>query len=107
MRLIEKLRKRERQWRRLRWVLLGVSLLAFGCYGYISVSLYNRLHWEALTTEDTFLVAVFWPKILLGMVLGVWFAVWPLTSWHGNTTRLLLLKVLEAQSEKTDDERRG
>jgi hypothetical protein len=98
LRLIEKLRKRERQWRWGRWALLRLSLMAFGCYGYIGVSLYHRLHWEALTTEDVALIAVFWPKILLGIVLGTWFVIWPLTSWHGNATRMLLLKLLDAQT---------
>src|SRR5262245_2083700 len=44
MSLIEKLRKQERQWRWLRWALLASSLSVLGCYGYIGVSLYHRLH---------------------------------------------------------------
>jgi len=100
LRLIERLRKQERQWRWLRWALLALSLFVLGCYGYIGVSLYHRLHWEALTAEDSFLVAIYWPKILLAICLAAWLAVWPLTSWHGNATRMLLLKLLErAESE--------
>ena len=100
LRLIERLRKQERQWRWLRWALLALSLFVLGCYGYIGVSLYVRIHWEALTTEDVGLIAVLWPKILLAQCLAVWFIVWPLTSWRGNSTRVLLLKLLErAESE--------
>jgi hypothetical protein len=101
MRLIERLRKQERQWRWMRWVFLGLSLFITACYGYLGISVYHHIHWGALTTEDAALIAVYWPKILLAMCLAAWFIVWPLTSWRGNATRLLLLKLLDAQSQKT------
>jgi len=107
MKLVERLRKQERQWRWVRWMSLCLSLFIVGCYGYIGISLYHRLHWEALTTEDVFLVAVYWPKMILAMGFAAWFVIWPLTNWRGNATRLLLLKLLDAQSEKQGDEKSG
>ena len=107
MRLIERLRKQERQWRWVRWVLLGLSLFTTGCSSYLAVSVYRHLHWEALTAEDAALIAVYWPKILLAMCMAAWFIVWPLTSWHGNATRLVLLKLLDAQSRKSGNENAG
>ena len=107
MKLIARLRKQERQWRRLRWVMLGLSLFITGCYAYLGILVYRHLHWGALTTEDAVLIAVYWPKILLAMCLAAWFIVWPLTSWHGNATRLLLLKLLDAQPQKAANENAG
>jgi hypothetical protein len=107
LKLIERLRKRERQWHWIRWALLGASAFTVVCYGYISVSLYHRLHWEALTVEDAFLFAFFWPKILIAIWIAAWFAVWPLTSWRGNATRLLLLKLLDAQKGNKGNEKTG
>jgi len=107
LKLIETLRKRERQWRWLIWTLPGLSVFIVCCYGYIGVSLYRHLHWEALTVEDAFLFALFWPKILVAIALAAWFIVWPLTSWHGNGTRLLLLKLLDAQRDKEHDDDLG
>lgn len=104
MRLIERLRKQERQWRWVRWVLPCLSVFIIGCYGYLSVSIYRHLHWDALTTEDVALIAVYWPKILLATGLATWFIVWPLTSWQGNATRLLLLKLLDAEDQKPTNE---
>jgi len=42
--------------------------------------------WEALTVEDAFLFALFWPKILIAIWIAAWFVVWPLTNWRGNAT---------------------
>ena len=100
LKLIESLRKRERQWRWLRWALPGLSVFIVCCYGYIGVSLYQRMHWEALTVEDAFVFALFSPKILLAVGLAAWFIVWPVTNWRGNATRLLLLKLLDEQTDK-------
>src|SRR5438874_1461605 len=83
------------------------SARMLACYGYIGVSLYNQLHWEALTTQDVFLVAVYWPKMMLAMGFAAWFMIWPLTSWRGNASRLLLLKLLDAQSQRTSNENKG
>ena len=107
MKLIERLRKQERQWRWLRWMLIALSLLIVCCYSYIGVSLCHRLHWEALTTEDVFVVAIYWPKMMVAMGFAAWFVIWPLTSWRGNATRLLLLKLLDAQSQKIGNENAG
>ena len=107
MKLIERLRKQERQWHWMRWTLLGLSLFILACYGYIGISLYNRLHWEALRTEDVFLVAVYWPKMMLAMGFAAWFMIWPLTSWRGNASRLMLLKLLDAKSQVKGNENKG
>jgi len=105
LKLIESLRKRERQWRWLRWALLGLSVLTVCCYGYIGVSVYREIHWESLTVQDAFLFSLFWPKMLIAMALAAWFMVWPLTSWRGNATRLLLLKLVDAHSDKKRDDK--
>jgi hypothetical protein len=107
LKLMEGLRRRERQWHWIRWALLGLSAFIVVCYGDIGLSLYHRLHWDALTVEEAFLFAFFWPKILVAIWLAAWFVVWPLTSWRGNATRLLLLKLLDAQKHDEADATTG
>ena len=107
MRLIEQLRKQESRWHWARWASLATSLFVVGCYGYIGASLYRRLHWDAFTVEDTLLVAIYFPKMLLAMCIAAWFVIWPLTNWRGNATRVLLLKLLDAQRQKAGNEDAG
>lgn len=102
--VMERLRKSAGQWRWRRWVLLGLSLFCFLCFGYIGVSLYDQVHWEALTVHDCLTVGIYWPKLMFMMVLGMWFAIWPLANWHGNATHILLLKLVDAHTADADRE---
>ena len=105
--LIRQLRRQERQWRWTRWFLLGVSLFVFSGYGYIGVSLYHTLHWDNLTTSDVLFFALIWPKLLLMFCFGTWFVVLAICNWRGNPTRVLLLKLLDAEGQPDANENPG
>jgi hypothetical protein len=98
--LIERLRKQERRWPRMRWVLLAAGVFAAACYTYILVALYRSLHFDTLPSYEVLFFAMLWPKCLLGMVLAGWLIIWPLTNWHGSVTRMLLLRLLDAQQSQ-------
>lgn len=103
MNLVERLRKRERQWPRNRWILLAVGVFALACYTYILISMFRRLDFEHLEPYDVLFFALLWPKCLVMFILGVGLIVWAITHWRGSANRTLLLKLLDAQIEgKTD-----
>jgi len=97
---VERLRKRDRQWPRYRWILLIVGLFVLACYGYITISMYQRMDFEHLELYGVLFFAILWPKCLLMFLLGMGFIAWAINDWHGNANRKLLLRVLEAQMER-------
>jgi hypothetical protein len=102
MKLIERLRKQERRWPRVRWALLGTGVFVAACYSYILLGLYRSLHFDTLPSYEVLFFALMWPKCLLGMIGAAWLIVWPLTNWHGSVRRMLLLRLLDAQQTQKD-----
>ncbi len=102
--LIERLRKQERRWPWVRWVLLAAGVLTASSCVCILVALYRTLHFDSLPTYEVLFFAMLWPKCLILMVGAAWLIGWPLANWHGSVNRMLLLKLLDAQqSQKPDD----
>lgn len=106
--LIRRLRKQDRQWRWLRWVLL-----AGGAIGVVNLALYGRLLFpliDGLSAEghpdvtDALVIAVFFPKLLVIVgVTAICFAIsW--RDWNGNVNRMLLLKLLDAQQKRDESD---
>jgi hypothetical protein len=101
MKLIERLRKQERRWRWTRWLLLGMGAFLLVAYGYLACMLYD--HSMSSFGSDRFdtqvallILALVWPKILMMLGLAGVFIGWAIRDWHGNVTRMLLLKLLDA-----------
>ena len=101
MKLMERLRKKERQWPRDRWILLVVGIFVLACYSYILVSIYSRLDFQNLKSLDVLLFAQFWPQCLLMFGLATYIVVWAIRDWHGNANRRLLLRLLDEQQNGT------
>jgi hypothetical protein len=99
--LIEHLRKQERRWPRVRWMLLATGVVLGIVLIYTLVGLYRTLHFDALTPYEVIFFAMLWPKCLIVMIGAAWLIVWPLTNWHGNVNRMLLLRLLDAQKDET------
>ena len=105
MKLIDRLRKQERRWPRIRWILLVVAAFSLAVYGYIAAQIVIKLESGQPGDNSTFMVAFFWPKCLLGFCLAAWFIAWAIRDWHGNVQRMLLLRLLDAQlKERGKDE---
>ena len=98
--LIERLRKQERRWPKIRWVLLATGIFVAVCYIYILVALYRTLHFDTLPPSEVLFFALLWPKCLVGMIGAAWLIVWPITSWRGSVNRMLLLRLLDAQQNE-------
>ena len=108
MKMVARLRKTERLWPRWRWAVLGAGIFAWAVYGFIAFSIYDRL--QSIDADhgnvefNIWLVgfAMMWPKCLIGFVVGACLIVFAIQDWHGNTNRVLLLKLLDAQQKQAD-----
>ena len=100
-RMIERLRKQERRWPRLRWVLLAVGVLAIvnvALWGYLLSLLLHG--WSSGKADYDMLigVAIVFPKLLIHVAVATWAFSVVIRDWHGNVTRMLLLRLLDAQN---------
>jgi hypothetical protein len=102
MRLIDGQRKLGRRSRLLRWCFLVVGASILGACGY------TGSHAVALVTSDqpdkagvTLLFAYVWPIVLMMACFAGAFIGLAIRDWYGNATRVLLLKLLDAQQEQT------
>jgi hypothetical protein len=103
--LVERLRKQERQWPRLRWFALGVGVFSAICASFIVILLFQHLD-SILAVHDDFMsrlwllaFARFWPMSLILFGSSAFFIFWCIRDWHGNTNRVLLLKLLDGQQK--------
>jgi hypothetical protein len=103
--MVERLRKQERQWPQLRWFTLGAGLFGALCSSFIWIILLKHIdsalgdHGDFLARAWLFAFASFYPKCLLGFCLSAYLIGWTIRDWSGNTNRVLLLKLLEADQK--------
>ena len=100
--MIERLRKEDRRWRRTRWVLLAMAGLLLAAYAYIAHMLLTDFSSDSIgNNASLWLFALFWPKILLASCVAGGLIGLAIRDWHGNVTRMLLLRLLDAQHKPT------
>jgi hypothetical protein len=98
--LIARLRKEDRQWSRLRWVMLAagvIGLTACVLWSYLLYQMTVRLQRVSLDGAETVILILFCAKCCLNLVVAVWCLGTAATKWHGDGRRMLL-KLLDANS---------
>jgi hypothetical protein len=104
MKLVGRLRKQERQWPRLRWIVLAIGLLStvdLCLYGHTLLGLVSELESQEATSPDTVLaIAIFFPKCLVQVAIATWAFAKAFMDWHGNANWMLLLRLLDAQQNQ-------
>jgi hypothetical protein len=102
LKLIGRLRKLDRQWSWMRWLLLFAGLLCavdVALYTHTLFSLAASLKSSQPTSPDTVLaIAIFFPKWLLMLGCGTWALGKALADWNGNASRMLLLRLLHRRT---------
>src|SRR5882724_2699504 len=93
MKLIDRLRRDERRWPRLRWIILaaGVLLAANAIFG-LAVCLVVDFGDDA-----PFQLALLLPMSLFLAGFAAGLVAWAFRDWHGDVKRMLLLRLLDAQ----------
>ena len=100
MKLIERLRKQDRQWRWARWLVLLMGLLSIAAcalFGYLVHQLVSTSAQGHLDLDMVFFIVLFWTKCCFYFAFGVWCFITAFTKWRGDVKRMLLLKLLDAQ----------
>jgi ABC-type spermidine/putrescine transport system permease subunit I len=103
MKQIERLRKQDRQWRWARWLVLAMGLLsATACvvFGYAFHYMLSRSAQGQLDSVTLFFLLLFWTKCCFYCLFSVWCFVTAALKWHGDVTRMLLLRLLDTQIVK-------
>ncbi len=107
---IEHLRSQERRWPRTRWILLWTGIGIAAVYVYILVLLLRLVFLsegdptrlgDVLSRTNILVFAVFWPNCLLALCYAAWCIAVAIRDWNGNTNRMLLVKLLEAQQARS------
>jgi hypothetical protein len=93
--LVERLRKQERQWRYTRWLLLAGGLVLVGMWAWV-------LHYVCVTGERSgdkdwpaVLLALAYPKVLFSMIIAAAMIGLALRDWWGSPTRGLVLRLVD------------
>src|ERR1017187_9031447 len=102
--LIERLRKDERRWPYLRWLMLAIGFLSLAlCTGW-GVILYKLVHGgsrDPLDSMDVFIIVMLWTKSCIWFVIGVWSFAKAATKWRGDVNRVLLLRLLDEHQQES------
>jgi hypothetical protein len=97
IKLVERLRKQNRQWKWMRWlwVVTGLLLIIVGlAYGYIAY-LVASLKLDDLESKLIFSVVALFNMACLNFLFGVWCVCRAAIKWRGDINRILLLKLLD------------
>ena len=97
-RLVERLRKEERRWPFLRWVMLAIgalSLVLCTGWGWILYKLVHEGGRDRLDSMDFFVIVMLWTKCCIWFVIGVWSMSRAWAKWSGDPNRALLLRLLD------------
>jgi hypothetical protein len=103
MKLVDRLRKRERRWPRDRWIILvgaAVILVANSYTLFLLIGLFQADEFLSNPDPTSLIVAIFWPKCLLAFCFGSGVIGLVIRDWHGNVYPMLLLRLLETQQKK-------
>jgi hypothetical protein len=102
MKLIEGLRKQDRQWRWRRWAMLGVGTFSIALcagFGYLTNGLIKEAMDGPLSAQFAFFIMLFWTKCCFYFAFGIVCFATAWTKWHGDANRMLLLKLLDSQQK--------
>lgn len=105
--LIEKLRKQNLLWPRMRWVALGLGVL--GCitcavWGYLLYRGYVLTldpQSDHISVQGVYGLLFVWTMFGMLFMLGVGQLTAVCFYWHGDVNRMLLVKLLDAQQDQS------
>ena len=91
--MVARLRRKQEQWPRTRWVLLCIGVGSLGVSGYGLPILLQCLHEKDPNTA--LVLACFIPQIYLCALLGAWAIGYAWADWNGNSHDRLILRLLD------------
>ena len=98
--MVERLRKQDRQWRWSRWLVLVMGIFsaaACAIFGYAIHLLIGDSPQGHLDSYTVFFIVLFWTKCFFYFLLSAWSFITVSFKWHGDVNRMLLLRLLDTQ----------
>ena len=99
-RMVERLRKQERQWRWARWTTLASGIFSAAVCVYIFLLVLPRVQSEKHMASAAMVAAVTFPAVLVFASAATMCLTLVFRDWHGNTTRILLLRLVDESSKR-------
>jgi uncharacterized membrane protein YfcA len=108
-RMIERLRKQQRSWRSGRWFMLGSGVLSLGLgvAGLVIVVPFLQRASDAKTESAVaaaFMLALFHPMIMAFICIAVVTLYCVIRDWQGDSTRTLLLRLIDDRMPGVTDD---
>ena len=99
--MVETLRKQDRNWRFGRWMVLVSGIFSAGLCIAIFCLVVPRIQSKSEDISSAeFMLSFSFPIILLFAGTASMCLTLVIRDWHGNTTRTLLIKLLDEQQER-------
>lgn len=99
IKLIDRLRREERQWPRTRWLVLGLGIVATVCAFAWSYFAFTVARSDHANSGEIIIIAFIVTKCFLSFLFAVWCFAMACWNWHGDAKPMLLLRLLEAQQK--------
>ncbi|MEI8291028.1 MAG: hypothetical protein WCH99_16305 [Verrucomicrobiota bacterium] len=96
--MVARLRRKQEQWPRARWLLLCIGVGCLGVSGYGLSILLRFLHEKDPNTA--LVLACFIPQIYLCALLGAWAIGYAWANWNGNPQDRLILRLLDEKHDQ-------
>jgi hypothetical protein len=103
--LIKRLRKQNRQWMMTRWIILALGILSVLASCVAAYALYLVAFeppQDSLNSLTVFIILSLWTICCLNLLFGMWCFAAAYVKWHGDSIRILLLKLLDAQEKSLE-----
>jgi nitrate reductase NapE component len=102
--LIQRLRKQERQWVWARWLFLVMGIwciILCALLGYLLYQIVSESGSNPIESANVFIIALIWTKCCMYFCFAIWFFITAAVKWHGDANRMLLLRLLDVQQKQS------
>lgn len=102
LKMLERLRKQERQWRWARWLVLLMGCLSTAAclvFGFLLHGLIAESQAGQFDAHTVFFIVLLWTKCCFHLGFGTWCFATVWFKWHGDVKQMLLLRLLDAQQK--------
>src|SRR5512133_3530111 len=106
LKIVARMRKYERQWRWGRWMTLFVGVFCAAAsifWAWVAVSSVQSEE----TAKAALSVALAFPTELVSLGIGTQCFIMAIRDWHGNATRSLLLRLIDAADDEQNRKERN
>jgi|SRR6185295_5611189 len=103
--MVDRLRKQERQWRWARWTTLVSGIVTGVVAAYIFYLTTSQFPSDGDSVSSVVILVLSFIACLMFTAIASFQLVQVFTDWHGNTTRVLLLKLIDESTKEPEGDK--